>query len=206
MTDAPSYVQTIDKMNTDRIIVTGKPRSDRRDWSLWLWVASHPAKVWHLAYQSQLTRSTPQPVQNLRHMVRGGFSFGTTGPEGEVIQVFAPTSAEGHSRGSQRYSRAGTKGDVIAATGYPARRLATFQEAQGTGIAQAQLSQVEGRCESRTNSGTGAVDRQQLELQTETEAQEAAISRLQAELQCGAEARRWVLYSEGAVSASLPGW
>lgn len=49
------------------------------------------------------------------------------------------------------------------------------------------------------------VDRQQVELQTETEAQEATIARLRAELNnAELEARRYqVLYTDGAVSASL---
>ena len=123
--------------------------------------------------------------------------------------MFAPTSAEGARVETIRVTHGQQirKGDVIAVLDSYARRLAAFQEAQEqVRVAQAQLSQVEaGAKAGQIRAQARVVDRQQVELQTETEAQEATIARLQAELHNAAlEARRYqALYSEGAVSASL---
>ncbi len=99
------------------------------------------------------------------------------------------------------------KGDVIAVLDTAARRQTALQEAQEqVKVAQAQLSQVEAGAKSgQIRAQSRVVDRQQVELQTETEAQEATIARLRAELNnAELEARRYqVLYTDGAVSASL---
>ncbi len=162
-----------------------------------------------IAYQSQLTRSAPQPVQSATHVVQEVSALGRLEPEGEVIQVFAPTSADGARVETLNviHGQQISKGDVIAVLDTYARRLAALQEAQEqVRVAQAQLSQVEAGAKSgQIQAQARVVDRQQVELQTETRAQEATIARLQAELHNAAlEARRYqVLYSEGAVSASL---
>jgi HlyD family secretion protein len=99
------------------------------------------------------------------------------------------------------------KGDVIAVLDTYARRQAALQEAQEqVRVAQARLGQVEAGAKSgEIRAQARVVDRQQVELQTETTAQEATIARLQAELRnAELEDRRYqALYNEGAVSASL---
>jgi HlyD family secretion protein len=136
-------------------------------------------------------------------------ALGRLEPEGEVIQVFAPTASEGARVEvlKVRHAQQIREGDVIAVLDTYGRRQAAFQEAQAQlSVAQSRLKQVEAGAKSgEIRAQVQAVDRQQVELQTETTAQEAAIARLQAELRnAELEARRYqVLYAEGAVSASL---
>lgn len=136
-------------------------------------------------------------------------ALGRLEPEGEVIQVFAPTSLEGARVETLRvgHGQQIRKGDVIAVLDTYARRKAALQEAQEQAlVAQARLGQVEvGAKSGEIRAQARVVDRQQVELQTETTAQEAMIARLQAELRnAELEARRYqALYNEGAVSASL---
>ena len=136
-------------------------------------------------------------------------ALGRLEPQGEVIQVFAPTAAEGARVETLRvtHGQRVRKGDVIAVLDTAARRQTALQEAQEqVKVAQAQLSQVEAGAKSgQIRAQSRVVDRQQVELQTETEAQEATIARLRAELNnAELEARRYqVLYTDGAVSASL---
>lgn len=136
-------------------------------------------------------------------------ALGRLEPEGEVIQVFAPTSLEGARVEALRVSHGQQirKGDVIAVLDTYERRQAALQEAQEQlKVAQARLEQVEAGAKSgEIRAQERVVDRQQVELQTETLAQEATIARLQAELRnAELEDRRYQrLYTEGAVSASL---
>jgi HlyD family secretion protein len=136
-------------------------------------------------------------------------ALGRLEPEGEEIQVFAPTSSEGARVGNLRVSHAQQirKGDVIAVLDTYERRQAALQEAQEQlRVAQARLEQVEAGAKSgEIRAQAQVVDRQQVELQTETLAQTATIARLQAELRnAELEDRRYqTLYTEGAVSASL---
>ena len=136
-------------------------------------------------------------------------ALGRLEPEGEVIHVFAPTSSEGArveaiavSHGQQI-----RKGNVIAVLDTYERRQAALQEAQEQWrVAQAQLKQVEAGAKlGEIQAQARVVARQQVELQTETIAQEATIARLQAELRnAELEERRYqTLYTEGAVSASV---
>jgi HlyD family secretion protein len=149
-----------------------------------------------------VTSATPVPVETVS-------ALGRLEPEGEVIQVFAPTSTEGARVETLKVTHGQQirKGDVIAVLDTYARRLAALQEAQEQmRVAQAQLSQVEAGAKSgQIQAQARVVDRQQAELQTESRAQEAAIARLEAELQnAELEAERYqVLYTDGAVSASL---
>ncbi len=136
-------------------------------------------------------------------------ALGRLEPQGEVIQVFAPTAAEGAQVETLRVTHGQQirKGDVIAVLDTDARRQTALQEAQEqVKVAQAQLSQVEAGAKSgQIRAQSRVVDRQQVELQTETIAQEATIARLQAELRnAELEGRRYqALYADGAVSASL---
>jgi HlyD family secretion protein len=136
-------------------------------------------------------------------------ALGRLEPEGEVIQVFAPTSSEGARVEALKVSHGQQirKGDVIAVLDTYERRQAALQEAQEQfRVAQARLEQVEAGAKlGEIRAQERVVDRQQVELQTETIAQEAMIARLQAELRnAELEDRRYQkLYAEGAVSASL---
>jgi HlyD family secretion protein len=149
----------------------------------------------------QLKMATP-PVKMVS-------ALGRLEPEGEVIQVFAPTAMEGARVEALRitHGQAIRKGTVIAVLDTYARRLAALQEAEEqVNLAQAHLRQVEAGAKSgQIQAQVRVVDRQQTELQTETQAQEAKITRLQAEWQnAELEASRYQgLYREGAVSASL---
>jgi len=164
-----------------------------------------------VAYRVGISR----PNQQSSAVVSGAPAIATVSalerlePQGEVIQVFAPTAAEGARVETLRvtHGQRVRKGDVIAVLDTAARRQTALQEAQEqVKVAQAQLSQVEAGAKSgQIRAQSRVVDRQQVELQTETEAQEATIARLRAELNnAELEARRYqVLYTDGAVSASL---
>jgi HlyD family secretion protein len=152
---------------------------------------------------SGVTPATAAPV------VETVSALGRLEPEGEVIQVFAPTSVDGARVETLRVTHGQRirQGDVIAVLDSYTRRVAALQESQErVRVAQAQRAQVEAGAKSgQIQAQARVVDRQQAELQTETQAQAATISRLQAELQnADLEAKRYqVLYTDGAVSASL---
>jgi len=164
-----------------------------------------------VAYRMGISRPNQQSsaVMSAAPTVETVSALGRLEPQGDVIQVFAPTAAEGARVEALRVTHGQQirKGDVIAVLDTAARRQTALQEAQEqVKVAQAQLSQVEAGAKSgQIRAQSRVVDRQQVELQTETEAQEAAIARLKAELNnAELEARRYqVLYTEGAVSASL---
>ncbi len=136
-------------------------------------------------------------------------ALGRLEPEGEVIQVFAPTSAEGARVESLKvaHGQQVRQGDAIAVLDTYERRQAALAAAQEqVKVAQAQVRQVEaGAKVGQIRAQERVVDRQQVELQTETSAQAATIARLEAELQnAELEDRRYqALYNDGAVSASL---
>jgi HlyD family secretion protein len=152
---------------------------------------------------SGVTPATAAPV------VETVSALGRLEPEGEVIQVFAPTSVDGARVETLRVTHGQRirQGDVIAVLDSYTRRVAALQESQErVRVAQAQKAQVEAGAKSgQIQAQARVVDRQQAELQTETQAQAATIARLQAELQnADLEAKRYqVLYTDGAVSASL---
>lgn len=164
-----------------------------------------------VAYRMGISRPNQQAsaVMSAAPTVATVSALGRLEPQGEVIQVFAPTAAEGARVETLRVTHGQQirKGDVIAVLDTDARRQTALQEAQEqVKVAQAQLSQVEaGAKAGQIRAQSRVVDLQQVELQTETEAQEAAIARLKAELHNAAlEARRYqALYADGAVSASL---
>ncbi|HEY9645630.1 MAG TPA: biotin/lipoyl-binding protein [Chroococcidiopsis sp.] len=152
--------------------------------------------------------ATPAPVP-MESTGAAVSALGRLEPDGEVIQVFAPTAPEGARVETLRvvHGQRVRQGDVIAVLDTYARRQAAVQQVQQqVELAQAQLSQVEaGAKAGQIRAQARVVDRQQAELQTETTAQEAAIARLEAELHnAELEAQRYqALYREGAVSASL---
>ena len=162
-----------------------------------------------VAYQLRPSRSVQQPIAVVAPREETVSALGRLEPEGEVIQVFAPTSLAGARVETLRvrHGQRLRQGDVIAILDTYAQRQAALQEAQEqVMVAQAQLMQVEAGAKSgQIRAQERVVDRQQVELQTETTAQEATIARLQAELR-NAELEAWrykALYTAGAVSASL---
>jgi HlyD family secretion protein len=104
--------------------------------------------------------TAPAPVEMVS-------ALGRLEPEGEVIQVFAPTSAEGARVEILKvvHGQQIRKGDVIAVLDTYARRLAALQEAQEqVRVAQAQLSQVEAGAKlGQIQAQARVVDRQQAE-------------------------------------------
>ncbi len=162
-----------------------------------------------VAYHWLSDRPPTHPIAVAAPRIDQVSALGRLEPEGEVIQVFAPTSSDGARVEILKVSHGQRirKGDVIALLDTYERRQAALQEAQEQlMVAQARLGQVEAGAKSgEIRAQARVVDRQQVELQTETTAQEATIARLQAELRnAELEARRYqALYAEGAVSASL---
>jgi HlyD family secretion protein len=163
-----------------------------------------------VAYRMWLSRPIQQPIAvAAAPTIETVSALGRLEPEGEVIQVFAPTSSEGARVGALKVSHGQQirKGDFIAVLDTYERRQAALQEAQEQlRVAQARLEQVEAGAKSgEIRAQERVVDRQQVELETETLAQKATLARLQAELRnAELEGRRYqTLYTEGAVSASL---
>jgi HlyD family secretion protein len=158
--------------------------------------------------QQEFNQTVPSPSVAVPD-IKTVSALGRLEPEGEVIQVFAPTSMEGARVEvlSVKHGQQIRKGDTIAVLDTYARRQAVLGEAQEqVRVAQAQLKQVEaGAKAGQIQAQARVLDRQQVELQTETSAQEATIARLQAELRnAELEERRYqALYIDGAVSASL---
>lgn len=131
----------------------------------------------------------PQPVV-VTPVVQAVTALGRVEPEGEVIQVFPPSSTES-ARIQQLRVQQGDwvkAGQVLAVLDNYTRRLATVNMAlEEVRVAQARLMQVR----------SGA-------KQGDLQAQQAAIARLEAELKNAQmeESRYRSLYHEGAVSAS----
>lgn len=163
-----------------------------------------------MAYQAWSSRRI-QPVVAVPAVPKGETvsALGRLEPEGEMIQVFAPTSIDGArvETLTVTHGQALHQGEVIAVLDTYARRRASLQEAQQqVAVTQAQLRQVEaGAKVGQIQAQAQVVHRLQSELQTETAAQVATIARIEAELQnAEIENKRYqYLQAEGAVSASL---
>jgi HlyD family secretion protein len=136
-------------------------------------------------------------------------ALGRLEPDGEVVQIFAPTSMEGArvERLAVRLGQQVRSGDLIAVLDTYARRQAALREAQSqVQVAQAQLVQVQaGAKAGQIRAQAQVLARQRVELATETQAQVAAIARFAAELKnAELENQRYqALYREGAVTASM---
>ncbi|MBW4521072.1 MAG: biotin/lipoyl-binding protein [Scytolyngbya sp. HA4215-MV1] len=161
------------------------------------------------AYRSWLSHPVRLPISVAAVPPTAVSALGRLEPEGEVIQVFAPTSLEGARVETLRVNHGQwiCQGDVIAILDTYTRRQATLQEArERVRVAQAQLRQAEAGAKlGQIRAQARVVDRQQVELQTETTAQKSTIARLEAELRNAEleDQRHQSLYAEGAVSASL---
>ncbi|MFN6464245.1 MAG: ABC exporter membrane fusion protein [Nostoc sp. DedVER02] len=132
----------------------------------------------------------PQPVVATPVVLQAVTALGRVEPEGQVIQVFPPSSTES-ARIQQLRVQQGDwvkAGQALAVLDNYTRRLATVNMAlEEVRVAQARLMQVR----------AGA-------KQGDLQAQQAAIARLEAELKNAQmeESRYRSLYHEGAVSAS----
>jgi HlyD family secretion protein len=162
-----------------------------------------------VVYHKIINRPSEQTVLATKPTIRTISALGRLEPDGEVVNVFAPTSIDGARVDTLKvnHSQFIRKGQIIAILDTYARRQAALQEAQQqVVVAQTRLKQVEAGAKSgQIQAQKQVVDRLQAELVTETAAQEATIARVKAELQnAELEARRYQqLYIEGAVSASL---
>ncbi|PIG93472.1 ABC exporter membrane fusion protein [Gloeocapsopsis sp. IPPAS B-1203] len=149
------------------------------------------------------TSENPTPV---RKAVTG---LGRLEPQGEVIRLSPPTSAQG-ARVSQVLVQEGDRvaqGQIIAVLDTYEPRLAALNAAnQQVKIAKAQLARVQAGAQTgQIEAQQATIARLQAELQGEIPAQQATIARLQAEFNnAQAEYQRYQnLYQEGAISASL---
>ena len=180
-----------------------------------------------VAYRSFLSRPTPQVAAIPKSIVVTKVSaLGRLEPQGEVIQVFAPTSQEGArvellkiSHGQQL-----RRGDPIAVLDTYARRQAALTEAQEkvkvarlqlqqvqsgakTGDIQAQrekVGQIQAELTKQSAAQRAVVARIVAERETQIAAQNATISRIEAQVKNAAlENRRYRdLYLSGAVGKS----
>jgi HlyD family secretion protein len=162
-----------------------------------------------LSYFWLRDRPVAQNIAVAAPKVESVSALGRLEPEGEVIQVFAPTSIDGARVENLKikHGQQIRKGDLIAVLDTYARWQAALEEAQEqVTVATAQLRQVEAGAKlGQIRSQSQVVDRQAIELETETAAQRATIARLEAELRnAELEDRRFQsLYTTGAVSESL---
>ncbi len=162
-----------------------------------------------IAYRQFVSRPPQQVASATAPIVETVSALGRLEPDGELVQVFAPTSIEGARVERLQVSHAQRlrKGDVIAILDTYAQQQAVLREAKRqVEVAQAQLAQVKaGAKVGQIQAQERVADRLQAEEQTETATQTATIARLEAELQnAELENQRYQkLYQEGAVSASL---
>jgi HlyD family secretion protein len=162
-----------------------------------------------LSYFWMRDRPVAQSIAVAAPKVEKVSALGRLEPEGEVIQVFAATSIDGARVENLKikHGQQIRKGDLIAVLDTYARRQAALEEArEQVTVAEAQLRQVEAGAKSgQIRSQSQVVDRQAIELETETAAQRATVARLEAELRnAELEDRRFQsLYTTGAVSESL---
>lgn len=155
--------------------------------------------------QSAVPIASPNSIDAVRLAVTG---LGRLEPQGEVIRLSAPTSAQG-ARVSQILVKEGDsvkQGQIIAVLDSYEPRLAALNAAtQQVKISRAQLAKVQAGAQTgQIKAQQATIARLEAELRGEIPAQQAAIARLQAELSnADAEYQRYQnLYQEGAISAS----
>lgn len=158
-------------------------------------------------FQSTQQRSVPAPAVTVPAITKVT-ALGRLEPRGEVIQLSAPTSAEG-SRVAQLLVKQGDKvkaGQVVAILDSRDRFLASLEQAkEQVSVAQSKLAQVKaGAKVGEINAQKATIARIKAEQQGEITAQEATVARLEAELRnAQTEYERYqMLYREGAESAS----
>ena len=135
-------------------------------------------------------------------------ALGRLEPRGEVIQLSAPTSAEG-SRVAQLLVKQGDKvssGQVVAILDSRDRLLAALEQAkEQVRVAESRLAQVKaGAKTGEINAQAATIARLEAEQQGDTSAQTAMVARLEAQLRnAETEYQRYqTLYQSGAISSS----
>lgn len=158
--------------------------------------------------RSQAEQSPSPTPSASASAVRAVTALGRLEPEGEVIQLSAPTSAE-RVRVDQLLVKEGDRvrsGQVVAILDSRDRlRVALKQAGQQVKVAQARLAKVRAGAKTGEIAAQEAtIARLEAELGGEIAAQKATIARLLAESRnAQAEYRRYQqLYQDGAISAS----
>ncbi|NEO97344.1 MAG: ABC exporter membrane fusion protein [Symploca sp. SIO2E9] len=135
-------------------------------------------------------------------------ALGRLEPQGEVIKVSAPTSAEG-SRVEQLLVREGdwVKAQQVIAILDSRNRLQTAldEATEQVGVAQANLARVQaGAKTGEIEAQQATIARIEVERRNDIEAQMATVARLEAELENARieDQRYQMLYGTGAISAS----
>jgi HlyD family secretion protein len=158
----------------------------------------------------QIPKQSPAPTPKAStSAVRAITALGRLEPEGEVIHLSAPASAERTSRVDQLLVKQGDRvrsGQVIAILDSRDRLTAALKQAgQQVKVAQARLAQVKaGAKTGEITAQKATISRLEAESRGQIAAQKATIARLSAELRnAETEFRRYQqLYQNGAISAS----
>jgi HlyD family secretion protein len=129
------------------------------------------------------------PIQSIavaaKPVVETVSALGRLEPEGEVIQVFAPTSSEGARVEALKISHSQSlrKGEIIAVLDTYDRRLSAVRSAQEElGVARSKLEQVEaGAKQGEIQAQQATIGRLQSERTSQIAAQQATLARAIAE-------------------------
>ncbi|MEW6492212.1 MAG: ABC exporter membrane fusion protein [Cyanobacteriota bacterium] len=183
----------------------------RVQWTVVLAIIATLAAGGTLVYGLKTFHSTEQPAAVAPAAIpeiTKVTALGRLEPRGEVIQLSAPTSAEGN-RVAQLLVKPGDKvraGQVVAILDSRDRFFAALEQAkEQVTVAQARLEQVKaGAKTGEINAQKASIARIQAEQQGEITAQTATVARLEAELRnAQTEYQRYEsLYQAGAISAS----
>lgn len=162
----------------------------------------------YLRFRPNILNEAPTPVETTPARV-AITALGRIEPEGKVIQLSAPNSANG-SRVEKLFVNQGSKvktGQIVALLdGYTRATVNVQQALDNVRVAQAKLAQIQaGAKQGDINAQRATVARLQSQLQGEIATGNATIARLQAELDnAQTEYNRYQkLYEQGAVSASI---
>lgn len=159
-------------------------------------------------WQSQPSQPVPSQAAAVEPPLTTATALGRLEPQGEVIQLSAPTSNSGN-RVEQLLVQEGDRvkaGQVIAILDSRDRLQAAYEQAQEeVGVAQAQLAITQaGAKQGEINAQRAEIARLEAQRQGDIEAQRATVARLTSELQnAETEFNRYQsLYQQGAISAS----
>lgn len=158
-------------------------------------------------FQSTQKSAAPPPAASVPKITKVS-ALGRLEPVQEVIQLSAPTSAEG-SRVARLLVKQGDKvrsGQVVAILDSSDRLQASLEQAkEQVRVAQTKLAQVQaGAKTGEINAQKATIARLAAEQQGDTTAQVATVARLEAELRnAQTEYQRYQsLYQSGAISSS----
>jgi HlyD family secretion protein len=160
--------------------------------------------------RSQPQQPKPNPIEQVSvPEIKSITALGRLEPKGEIIQLSAPTAAEG-SRIEELLVKEGSKvkaGQIIAILDSRDRTSAALAEAEEkVRVASANLTRVKaGAKTGEILAQQAAIARIDAERRNDIEAQKATVQRLEAELNNThiEEQRHQKLYDSGAISTSL---